>query len=195
MIALTDDEVREFIQKNSWFTNLVVSADGNDISYSTEDSNCIDLKFPETPLRVTYFVRVATRMLLEAEDYFNGGMLWFKYWHGGSPQLVKTGWKLVEKLRLAYGETRPLAIAPGHAFESDEFTDMNAFLLPCFVFGWDAYLIPSGGEHFVFISHDDYWTVVAKDEKTYQLLMTDLKDLEPKPGNPGSLARFCGKIV
>ena len=81
-------------------------------------------------MQVPYFARVASLLNLEREDLFHGAVLWLTLWEIGGPQLEKTGWKMVEKLRLAFGETRAISAAPGHSFRSDEIVELNAFLLP-----------------------------------------------------------------
>src|ERR1051326_7663553 len=115
MLAMTDDEVRNFIKKNEWATGLKIDADGRNLYYDNSDSNCVELRFPAMPMQVPYFARVATFLNLDREELFNGAVLWLTLWDIGSPQLEKTGWKIVEKMRLAFGETRSIASAPGHS--------------------------------------------------------------------------------
>ena len=92
---------------------------------------------------------------------------------------------------LGFGETRPIVTAPGHWFRSDEFIELNAFLVPCFVFGWDTFFVPSGQDYFVHISHDEYWTVVVKTNAAYKRLFKELEPIAPQAAHEGSLARFC----
>jgi hypothetical protein len=163
MQAMTNDEVKEFIRKNEWATGIKIDGERNELYYDTPNANCMDLGFPEKPLRVPYFARVLSMLTIDREELFYGAVLWLTLWDIGSPQLEKSGWKSVEKMRVAFGETRPIGAAPGHSFRSDELVELNAFLLPCFIFGWDAYLLPaSSNDHFVHISHDGYWTIAAR---------------------------------
>ncbi|HEY1731973.1 MAG TPA: hypothetical protein VGG15_09485 [Terriglobales bacterium] len=140
--------------------------------YDQPEASCIELKFPETPMQVPYFTRVLSMLNLDSEEHFHGGLLWLTLWTIGSPQLEKVGWKLVEKMRLA-------------------FVELNAFLLPCFIFGWDAFFSPSGQDYFVHISHDEYWLVVTKTKAAYETLFEQLQDLAPRKAHPNTLARFC----
>jgi len=191
MEAMTDDEVRAFIKKHEWATGLKVDAESRSLYYDNAESNCIELKFPEKPMQVPYFARVASFLNLEREERFYGAVLWLTLWDIGSPQLEKTGWKIVEKMRLGFGETRPISAAPGHSFRSDEIVELNAFLLPCFIFGWDAYLLPSGNDYFVHISHDEYWMVVTRTAEVHKQLLQQLSDLAPEPAHERCMARFC----
>jgi hypothetical protein len=191
MNAMTDEEVEKFEAQHHWATGLNIAEDGRGLYYDNVEANCIELKFPETPMQVPYFTRVLSLLDTESEERFGGALLWITYSTSGPLQLEKIGWKLVEKMRLAFGETRPISLAPGHWFRSDEFVELNAFLLPCFVFGWDAYLAPSGKDYFVHISHDEFWMVVTKTAAVYNRILEQLKSLNPQPPHPRRLERFC----
>jgi hypothetical protein len=194
MIVMTEDEVRTFIKKNEWATGIKVGSDGRSLYYDNPESNCIELRFPDKPMQVPYFTRVASSLSLDhldREELFYGAVLWLTLWEIGSPQLEKTGWRTIEKMRLGFGETRPIPMAPGHSFRSDEFVDLNAFLIPCFIFGWDAWLIPSGNDYFVHISHDEFWVVVTKTAKIHEVLLQQLSNLSPQVPHERCKARFC----
>lgn len=98
MNAMTNEEVREFQKKNRWATGLNIDDDWRSFYYDSAEANCIELKFPETPMRVPYFTRVLSLLNTDAEENFNGALLWLTLWNIGSPGLEKIGWKLVEKL-------------------------------------------------------------------------------------------------
>jgi hypothetical protein len=189
MTALTDDEVREFIAKNEWSTGI--KAGGRFLHYDDPESNVLYLKFPETPPRATYFSRAASMLGIEDEAMFYGALLWITLSDIGSPQLEKTGWTMMEMMRRGFGESRPLEAAPGNWFRNGAVVELAAFVLPCFVFGWDAYIIPSGGELFVHISHDDYWVVVTRNAEAFDAASNSLKEIEPEQGSQGMLRTFC----
>src|ERR1700720_2574003 len=147
MKVATNAEVLKWLAETEW--NHGIKADETALYYAESVVSCIELKFPETPLRTTYFARVASMLGIEDESLFNGALLWITLSDIGSPQLEKAGWKLIEKMRQAYGENRPLQTASGHFFRSDELVDLTAFLVPCFVFGWDAYIVPNSDNFFV----------------------------------------------
>jgi hypothetical protein len=191
MNAMTDEEVRTFERQHHWATGLNIAEDGRGLYYDNAEANCIELKFPEKPMQLPYFTRVLSLLNTDSEEHFNGALLWITLSTIGSPGLEKIGWKLVEKMRLAFGETRPIGVAPGHWFRSDEFVELNAFLLPCFIFGWDAYFAPSGKDYFVHISHDEFWMVVTKTTAAHKEIMDQLKSFDPQPAHPRCLARFC----
>jgi hypothetical protein len=193
MNAMTDEEVRRFVNQHHWATGLNIAEDGRGFYYDNAEADCIELRFPAEPMKVPYFTWVLSLLGNESEDHFSGALLWITLTIG-SLQLEKIGWKLVEKMRLAFGETRSLNVAPGHWFRSDEFVELNAFLLPCFIFGWDAYLAPSGKDYFVHISHDGFWMVVTKTAKAHEEVLGQLKSLDPQLPTMRRLERFCRRI-
>ena len=188
MHVATDLEVFQMLAKNSW--NLEIKAEGANLWYNNADANCFELKFPDWPGRAAYFSSRASTLGTGSHDAnFQGALLWITYSELGA--LAAIGWKQLEKMRLAFGETRPLQMARGHFFRSDELLDVKAFLVPCFVFGWDAYLIPFGSsDFFVHVSHDEYWGVVAKTQKAYDALFAELSELNPTE-SARMRRRFC----
>jgi hypothetical protein len=189
MNVMTDSEVREFETKNAWATGICIDGDG-DLYYNTPEANCITLPYPETPLRATYFAYLASMLgTFGDEANFYGALLWLRYWQAGSTQLVKSGWRLVERMRMGFGELRPLCVANGHWFRADELADLAAFIVPCFVYGWDAYIVPSNADCFAFISHDGFWCVATRKPEMHARLLHDFEELEPRVDSVKG--RFC----
>lgn len=189
MNVMTDDEVREFLKKNSWATGIKIAADG-DLFYDSLGANCLVMSFPETPMRATYVSRLISMVGVQEEGLFDGALLWVRLWTIGSPQLEKSGWRLIERMRMGYGELRPLEAANGHWFRADEVVDLAAFIVPCLVYGWDAYIVPANAECFAFISHDEFWCVATRDAETHARVSEELSDLKPRT-NEAEKARFC----
>jgi hypothetical protein len=190
MNVLSDNEVRKFLTENEWHHHIKV--DGTDLHYAEPGTTCIELKFPETPGKAVYHTWLASRLgIMDNDSQFSGALLWITYSSIGSPGLVPTGWKLIEKMRQGFGENRSLQTASGHFFRNDELIDLNAFLLPCFIFGWDAYLVPShSSDFFVHISHDEYWGVVIRSKEGCAQRLSELKDINPVE-SPSMRKRFC----
>lgn len=189
MTALTDEEVRQFLERNQWSSGI--KSDEQRLRYDDPEANAFYLRFPETPLRATYFSRVASMLGAEDESMFYGALLWITLSDIGSPQVEKTGWSMVEMMRRGFGENRPLEIAPGHWFRNGAVVELAAFILLCFVFGWDAYIIPGRGDLFIHISHDEYWAVMTRNRETYETVANDLKSLEPEQASQCLLQKFC----
>ena len=193
MNVLTDNEARDFLTKNAWATGLQL--DGRDgIFYEDQGPSCIRLNHPESPLRVTYAARILSLLGASGDESgFYGALLWLRLFDIGSPQLERSGWKMVERMRMGYGDLRPLGEANAHWFRSDEVAELAAFIVPCFVYGWDAYIVPSGGDCFGFISHDEFWCVVARNQEVRDRLLIDFAEFKPVlDDNLG--ADFCRKV-
>ena len=185
----TDAEVLQLLSDDRW--GHEIKLDETHLYYSNPEANCIELKFPDWPGRAAYFSSRASRLGLAGdEEQFQGALLWITFPDLGS--LAPIGWKLIEKMRQGFGENRSLQAAKAHFFRRDELLDLQAFLLPCFVFGWDAYLVPFRGsdDFFVHVSHDEYWGVVSRTRKTYDMLFAELKDLNPRESH-AMRERFC----
>lgn len=188
MNGMTNEEVRQFLVKNEWATGIKVEND--QLSYDDPEAKALYLKFPETPLRATYFARVASLLGAEDESMFYGAVLWITLHGIGSPQLEKTGWAMIDMMRRSFGENRPLGVAPGQWFRNGANIDLAAFILTCFVFGWDAYIIPSRGDLFVHISHDEFWAVVTRNDESHRRILPALRDLEPED-DQSLIRQFC----
>lgn len=119
MQVATDAEILKFLAENAWSHGI--RAEGTSLYYTDPDAKCFELKWPETPLRVTHFARVAAMMGIDDEALFYGATLWITLSTIGSPQLEKSGWKLVERMRQGFGENRSLQTASGHSFRSDSW--------------------------------------------------------------------------
>ena len=188
MRVATDAQVVELLTDSKW--NCGIKVDGTNLYDDGPETNCIKLKFPDWPGRAAYFSSRATRLgLADDETQFRGALLWITFSELGS--LAPIGWKLVEKMRQGFGENRPLQTARAHYFRSDELLDLRAFLLPCFVFGWDAYFIPFGRtDFFVHVSHDEYWGVISRTREAHDRTLAELEDLNPTE-SPDMRRRFC----
>jgi len=188
MHAGTDAEVLQLLSDDKWGCGIKV--EGTNLHYDGPEADCIELKFPDLPERAAYFSSRASRLGIPGDEaHFHGAMLWITYSEPGS--LAPIGWKLIEKMRQGFGENRPLQTARAHFFRSDELLDLRAFVLPCFVFGWDAYLVPFGSnDFFVHVSHDEYWGVVSRTREAYDKLFAELEDLNPFE-SPDMRRRFC----
>jgi hypothetical protein len=190
MNVMTNDEVRDFIQKHSWSTGVKIDAEEN-LFYDSPDANCVFMDFPETPQQAPYVARLIAMLGNQGDEaFFYGALLWIRLWDIGSPQLEKSGWRLIERMRMGFGELRPLDTANGHWFRRDEIADLTAFIVPCLVYGWDAYVIPSNAGCFAFISHDEFWCVATRDTEVQARASEELKDLKPR-NVESHKRRFC----
>jgi len=66
-------------------------------------------------------------------------------------------------VRRDLGEDRPLATAPGHVFRIGEDDDAISLLTVACLFFWDCYLLAPSGELALFLSHDEFAVVHARN--------------------------------
>lgn len=190
MNVMTDEEVRDFERRHSWATGIKVDDSGH-LFFDSPDANCIVISYPETPLRVTYVARLLSMLGTGGDEaLFYGALLWIRLWDIGSPQLEKSGWRLIERMRMGFGELRPLGVANGHWFRHDEIADLAAFIVPCFVYGWDAYVVPANEGCFAFLSHDEFWCIATRNAEVHARFREELKGLNPRTDD-GVKQRFC----
>lgn len=189
MNVMTDDEVRNFEGRSSWSTGIKLDEDGT-LFYDSPDANGIVLNYPETPLRVTYVARLISMLGTGGDEgLFYGALLWLRLWTIGSIQLEKSGWRLMERMRMGFGELCPLGTANGHWFREDEIADLAAFVVPCFVYGWNAYIVPSNADCFAFISHDELWCIATRNAELHARLCEELQEFNPRSSTVAG--RFC----
>jgi hypothetical protein len=80
-------------------------------------------------------------------------------------------------LRLGLGQRSDLSERPGHLFTRLEEADCVGMSVLPFIYGWDAYLIPTDGQYFAYISHDEYVDVGFPDASQAPAIQKDLQSL------------------
>jgi hypothetical protein len=87
---------------------------------------------------------------------------------------------MIEQMRAARGEHKPLIERPGQLFDSSEAIALQSFFILPVLFSWDAYLAPESGEYFIFNSHDEFVYVVSATQRTHERLIQDMRTWDPK---------------
>lgn len=65
------------------------------------------------------------------------------------------------RLRLSYGENRPLIEAPAQVFGADEIEDALSFVALGVLFLWDCFVVGASQGPLAFYSHDEYAAIVT----------------------------------
>jgi hypothetical protein len=92
----------------------------------------------------------------------------------------RAGMFMIEQMRAARGEHKPLIERPGQLFDSSEAIALQSFFILPVLFSWDAYLAPESGEYFIFNSHDEFVYVVSATQRTHERLFQDMRTWDPK---------------
>jgi hypothetical protein len=139
-----------------------VSFPGNDSSYIR-----IPLHVKE-PHQLLFLARVVAHIGYE-ENHFLGAHFWLTGWGMWDPLVEAIGLKTMEQIRRCSGENRPIEVAPGLQFRSDEFVESVSCLLQPMLVGWDAYYVPSWAwgtlDYFVRVSHDSYIEIEVRTKE------------------------------
>jgi hypothetical protein len=89
-------------------------------------------------------------------------LIWLKNWEvwgssGHEP--------LVIRLREALGCNQALDETPGHLFSSAEADDVISFLILSAEFFWDCLVLSSDLRVTLFLSHDEFYSIVCKEQE------------------------------
>jgi hypothetical protein len=176
MRAMASDEAKAWCEKRS------ISVSDNRFLRYGGSKLCFTLGLPEKPSRL---VALAAWLLQRSDETpFQGALLWIRQWGIWSKGSEEAGMKIMEALRQAHGEMKPLKDAPAMLFGPEELRDLHAFFIQPLLFGWDAFMVPVSGEYFSFTSHDELICVVAKTEECLRGLMKWLRDWAPQKDDP-----------
>jgi hypothetical protein len=198
MHVLSAGEVTEWLKgfENLGVDSDYVHADKDELFFTHPEASCIDLEYPQKLERLPSFAHCVATIGYE-DRYFDGALIWLTNW-GVWPLFDEgIGYRIVEGLNAAAGQSKSFEVSPGHQFRADELPDAIGMLLQPMIFAWDCYYLPrwsyGTGEFFLHISHDSFVSVVTKTKAFYERVFQQLGnlDLNPKPGNDTQTKRFC----
>jgi hypothetical protein len=180
MHCTTAEEFAEWVGKSRPHGLVVdLSSDGS-LAFEGGEAFAVEFPWPTSPGKLRYYAQIAAMVDTAWEDVFYGATLWLSLtdiWGHAD----RSGWRMVERMRLSFAEPRPLQTAPVHHFRNDELLEATAFLVPAFVYGWNAFYLNSSHDMFVHISHDEYWCVITRNRQTSEeLLKIEGAKLEPR---------------
>ena len=198
MIAV---QVLSKTELNQWFgapqeQSSHVQRDERGLFFLHPEANCIDLEYPTKLERLPFLARALATIGYDPSN-FEGALLWFTDWGVWNPSDEAAGYRIVEAMNGAAGQSASFEATPGHLFRPDELTDAVAMLLQPMMFGWDAYYLPRWSfgqeEFFVFISHDSFVSIVTRTKAFYKKVFGLLKELglDPHDGHELQRSRFC----
>jgi hypothetical protein len=174
MEFLTQQETYDWLRK----TPLGVNSDRNALSFSKAPSFCFRLPLPILIYRVSNFVNY---LLPDTQGALScRSLLWFTDWGMWNEIHERAGMFMIEQMRAARGEHKPLIERPGQLFDSSEAIALQSFFILPVLFSWDAYLAPESGEYFIFNSHDEFVYVVSATQRTHERLFQDMRTWDPK---------------
>jgi hypothetical protein len=173
-----------------------IHRDEQDLFFTHPEANCMDIEYPSKLERLSFFAGYLATLGYESKD-FQGALLWFTNWGVWNSLDEGIGYRIVETMHTAAGQSKSFEAAPGHIFRADELQEAIGMLLQPMVFGWDAMFVPwwsyGYNEFFLYVSHDSFLSVVTRTKEFHVKTFERLRalDLNPKPGDEMRLRRFC----
>lgn len=139
---------------------------GLQLSYREGEHRCIRLPLPKEATGVLSLAYVLLMTFLEedAEENYEGGLLWLRSWDIWSATRERVGMWLMNQLRLGPGAPKSLADWPAIVFDSNEFIATHALLIQPMLFQWDAFYVPASAKFAAFISHDEHVDLLTVEE-------------------------------
>jgi hypothetical protein len=177
MKALTNEEARKWCSR----VGPKMAKDGL-LSYQGLRAHAFYLQAPEEFREIVVIARAMLTFRGEAD--FSGGMLWLRRWDIGSPQLVRVGWRILERMRGAQGESRPLEVAPAAIFRDDELVDLHSYLLQVIGFGWVADFVRPTGDFFLHFKNNRQVCFTADSTTTLKELRAAFSAWNPTEEDP-----------
>jgi hypothetical protein len=174
MQFLTQQEIHDWLGK----TPLAIRPERNDLSFPKGPTFCFRLELPAKIYRVSNFVNFL--IPYEQGNPACRSLLLFTDWGMWNEIHERAGMFILEQMRAAHGEHKPLIQKPGQLFDISEAIALQSFLILPVLFSWDAYFAPESGEYFVFISHDESVKVVSGTLRVHQKLIEGLRTWDPK---------------
>jgi hypothetical protein len=173
MTFLTPEEIREWCVARG----LKVTADQY-LHYEVENPNCFTIGLEDKSSRV---IALADYLVPTWKDVpYEGALLWIRERGVWGDFSENTGAVVIQQMRLAKGETKPLEKSPGHLFGPEEPFEMHSYFVIPLLFGWDAFLVPEGKDYFLFVSHDGVVGVVCRTQETYEELFHRVRAWKPR---------------
>jgi hypothetical protein len=179
MKAMTSAEAREWCSQDA--TGLKVTHE-DILRYRHPGEHKFFLATP--PEHYNFVVLTRAILLFRGEVGFSGGFLWLQRWDIGSPQLVRVGWRILEDIRRAHGESRSLEVAPAQFFRDDELVELHAFLVQAVAFGWLADYVPCAGRFFVHFKTNGQICFIAESAVTLKELRAEFQRWKPTDKDP-----------
>jgi len=176
---MTSDEARKWCSQGA----IGLTLTRNDtLRYRSPGEHKFFVTAPEEHRDIVFLARHI--LSFRGEAVFGGGLLWLRRWDIGSPQLVRVGWRILEDIRRAHGESRSLEVAPAQLFRDDEFVELHAFLVQTIAFGWVADYIPSSGGFFAHFKDNRQVRLSAESLETSKEMRSSFHEWNPTHEDP-----------
>jgi hypothetical protein len=179
MKSFTIVEARRYCSQPGF--GVEISKD-NALFYSQSKLPSLVIKAPVEVRQIIDFIITLVRTAKNCS--FQGGFVWFTRYDVGVMDSACLGWKIIESIRRANGDTRTLDIAPAQRFRENEETELKVFLFQAITFGWSGYFLPSGFDCLIDFRTSERWFFHSKEQNHLTSLFDALKPWSPAYEDP-----------
>jgi hypothetical protein len=146
--------------------------------FSYPEASSITLHYPEKLERLPYFARFIATLGYDEID-FRGALLWVTAWGLWQESEEAIGYRVMEGLSRAAGQSISFEAAAAYQFRGDELVEAIGMMMQPMIFGWDAYFVPQYSygveECFLKISHDSFVRVETRTREFRDRALNELQ--------------------
>ena len=135
MLVLSAEQVAEWFRgfENVEVESDYVHADKDGLFFTHPESACIDVQYPAKLEQIPFFAHFVATVGYE-DQHFDGALIWIRNWGVWNLFNEGIGYRIVERLNTASGQTTSFEASPGHQFRADELADAIGMLLQPMIF-------------------------------------------------------------
>ncbi len=176
MRSATSDEARRYCNQDDGPRKM--ASDGCSVFFDVPEEHSFFLKSPADYRTLAFLCQRLVNGVYGGN--FPGGLVWLHMWNVGADYLMPLGWRIVEDMRRANGDQRPLDVAPAQIFREDEKLDVQLFLMTAFGNGWPGCFVPAIGDFVVEFRSSHRLFFYCENEATVKRLCIELEAFEPQ---------------
>jgi hypothetical protein len=166
-------EILDLLSKKEWLRKRSIMLDGEGRpDFEGNQLNGITISIPSSALKIIALAEKITRYI-DNKKYM-GSIFWISdhVWGSDSNSMGIYVWNKIHSRECCDINCSVL-------YGSDEvLVQSSALLIPLF-FQWDAYMIPEDGSYIVFVSHDEYLSVVTRSSEDADAFMMVMEKWNP----------------
>lgn len=176
MRSAIDDEARRYCNQGDGARKI--ADDGYSIYFDVPEEHTFFIKSPSDYRRIAFLCQLLIAGIHDGN--FSGGLVWLHLWDIGADYLKPLGWRIIEGMRRANGDMRPLDVAPAQIFREDEKLDLQVFLMTVFGNGWSGCFVPAVADFVVEFRSSHRLFFYCKNEAALNRLRVELEAFEPQ---------------
>jgi hypothetical protein len=175
MRSATSDEARRYCNQDDGTRKV---ADDGGVYFDLPQEHSFFIKSPSEYRMLAFLCQRLINGVYGGN--FPGGLVWLRMWNVGADYLMPLGWRVIEDMRRAHGDLRPLDVAPAQIFREDERLDVQLFLMTAFGNGWPGCFVPAIGDFIVEFRSSHRLFFYCESEAALNRLRVEFDAFEPQ---------------